>query len=110
MLKIIDSNCDSGEQFMPDGQYHNRIRVRTCSVKIQKLPNRFGILAKRMKKQTFHEGNKPYICNVCDKVFSYKQYLNKHIESAHEGKKPFNCNVCNEVFSEKGHLNQHIES
>ena len=69
VLKVIVGNYDSARYHMSDEQYHNGILLRNCSVKIQKLPNRFGILAKRMKKQTFHVGNKPYICNVCDEAF-----------------------------------------
>ena len=33
-----------------------------------------------------HEEKKSFKCNICDKVFSQKQDINRHIESVHEGK------------------------
>ena len=48
-------------------------------------------------------------CIDCDKVFSLKGNLKKHIDSAHEGKKSFKCNICDASFSQKGNLNLHIE-
>ena len=76
---------------MSDEQYHNGIRLGNCSVKIQKLPKKFDILAESMKKHFFHEGKNPHRCNVCDKSFSYKQYLKQHIESVHKVKEPHKC-------------------
>ena len=110
MLKIIERNCDSSRQFMPDGQFQNRIRVRTCSVKIQKLPNKFDILAKRMSIVSVHEENKPFKCKVCGKTFSTNQHVNEHYESVHEGKKRFKCNDCDKAFSQKQSLNGHMKT
>ena len=33
-------------------------------------------------------------CGICGKVFKVKQSLKRHIETFHEGKKPFKCNLC----------------
>ena len=56
------------------------------------------------------EDKKSFDCDFCDKNFSFKGNLNKHIKSVHEGKKPFKCKVCDKCFSVKCNLNSHIES
>ena len=33
-------------------------------------------------------------CKNCDKAFSTRSNLNKHVTSIHEGKKPFKCDFC----------------
>ena len=37
---------------------------------------------------------------MCDKIFSEKGTLKKHISSVHEGNKPFKCNDCGTAFSQ----------
>ena len=50
-----------------------------------------------------------YLCNKCDKQFSYYKGLIAHIKSAHEGIK-FSCNDCNYKATTKQHLVIHIQS
>ena len=49
-------------------------------------------------------------CEICNKTFSTKGNLKKHVSSVHERKKPFECEICNKVFFEKGTLKIHISS
>ena len=42
-------------------------------------------------------GDKPHVCEVCNKGFSKKQNLNNHLLT-HTGKKPHICEVCNKGF------------
>ena len=50
-------------------------------------------------------------CTLCDNAaFTQKHNLKKHIESFHEGKKAFICNICNLRFTQNGGLKKHIES
>ena len=49
-------------------------------------------------------------CENCDKAFSTRSNLNKHVSSIHEEKKPFKCDICNYSFSQKGHLKTHVSS
>ena len=52
---------------------------------------------------------KPFICNVCNKDFSHKCDLNRHL-LIHTGEKPFMCGACNKGFSRKSDLNAHMRN
>ena len=57
-----------------------------------------------------HEGKKPvFHCDQCDKQFSYRGHLNRHISNVHDGKRS-ECNQCNKQFSSKSSLKTHIET
>ena len=57
-----------------------------------------------------HEGKKPvFLCDQCDKQFSYRGHLNRHISSVHDGKKS-DCDQCNKQFSDKCSLKRHISA
>ena len=60
--------------------------------------------------ESVHEGKKSFKCNICDAGFTHKANLNKHIDAVHKEKKKFKCTICDEVFfSQKQDLNRHIE-
>ncbi|XP_037548942.1 zinc finger and SCAN domain-containing protein 12-like [Nematolebias whitei] len=52
-------------------------------------------------------GQKPFFCDLCDRRFTRKDNLNKHM-IIHTGQKPFSCNLCEKSFFDKGNLNKHI--
>ena len=45
-------------------------------------------------------------CNLCNKLFSKKSNLRKHVKSVHE-KIKFKCEICNKELSRKGDLRRH---
>ena len=47
-------------------------------------------------------------CSTCNKCFSEKQSLNRHIQSVHENKKTLECTSCMKRFSRMDHLKLHI--
>lgn len=55
-----------------------------------------------------HIGLRPFKCDepTCNKSFSRKEHLLRHIVS-HTGKKMFTCDVCKKLFSRKDNLNKH---
>ena len=65
-----------------------------------------------MKKDIalFHEGKKPFECNICKSTLSRKGHLKSHVESVHEGRKSFKCDTCNYKCFQKNNLNLHIAS
>lgn len=58
-----------------------------------------------------HIGLRPFKCdeNGCNKSFSRKEHLLRHIVS-HTGKKMFSCDLCHKLFSRKDNLNKHKRS
>ena len=46
-------------------------------------------------------------CPLCDKVLSSKYKIKVHIKRVHQGEKPFKCFKCNKLFSQKHHMRDH---
>ena len=49
-------------------------------------------------------------CSVCDKEFSTKDSLTRHIEAVHEERKKFKCPKCPLRFARQETLEKHVDS
>ena len=50
-----------------------------------------------------------YPCNLCEKTFSYKKGLQKHVKYVHDKVKNFCCEICSKTFGRKEHLTRHFK-
>ena len=48
-------------------------------------------------------------CHFCDRMFSFKKSLDRHIEAVHGGKKPFKCKICDQCFPQINGLCDHVK-
>ena len=55
---------------------------------------------------------KSFACDICDKRFKQKKYLESHTKEVHQNKKldPFRCDSCEKVFSAAGSLKRHVKT
>eukprot|EP01083_Nonionella_stella_P221502 791291_1 len=52
------------------------------------------------------KAEKPYECNICEKMYSRKDALKTH-KRVHTGEMPFQCNVCMKKFRHRSTRNKH---
>ncbi|XP_034072382.1 zinc finger protein 771-like [Gymnodraco acuticeps] len=52
-------------------------------------------------------GEKPFGCSLCEKTFTQRGNLNRHMR-IHSGEKTFGCSICKKYFAQRGDLNKHM--
>ena len=56
---------------------------------------------------SIHEGG-THKCDLCNKGFSSKDRLRRHVTTVHEKLKNYKCTYCETAYGQKGDLNRHI--
>lgn len=63
----------------------------------------------RLHERMVHSGkNKEHLCHLCPAKFKWANTLKQHIQEIHDGLENFQCSFCEKRFSRKGQLNRHI--
>ncbi|XP_035209076.1 gastrula zinc finger protein XlCGF7.1-like [Stegodyphus dumicola] len=58
-------------------------------------------------QQVQHPGSHAYTCQVCQKIFSLKGNLHRHLK-IHTGERAFSCTVCSKGFIREDNLRTHM--
>ena len=49
-------------------------------------------------------------CSICDKTFSFRENMLRHMRQVHTDIKPFQCTFCDMFFGDSGNLKRHIRA
>ena len=93
--KVPLARLDKCESVPPTPKNNIALPQRTQSVRPQAVHN------KKRKKLT---------CYLCNKSFSRKEHLTRHLKSVHFKEKPYQCPHCEKRFAEKSNLKRHVRT
>ena len=74
-----------------------------------KCDKRFTLKRYILRHMRTHTNLRPYACAVCKKEFSIKMYLASHMK-IHTGERPFACTRCEKKFKTRQGLGYHMKS
>jgi stress-induced morphogen len=103
-LESLVHNLEN-DSFNPNhDNVNNQTTTTTTTHQSFTLINQMEVTRQRREKNAPRE----FKCNVCSKVFKYKQRLERH-EKIHNGIKPFICEYCAKPFRELSNLVLHVK-
>ena len=71
-------------------------------------PHFLSLEIPHVQQQLQTTSSRPHECHICQRGFTKRCDLKRHIASAHEGRKDYVCTVCFKAFTRKDDLNKHI--
>ncbi|XP_068430833.1 zinc finger and BTB domain-containing protein 26-like [Clinocottus analis] len=110
--KLMDSHllCLSGAHLPKSRSSGDELTEGSDSMVIQRpyLCRRCDRVFQHLESYVGHlKQHRRYLCLVCEKGFSQRIHLARHIR-VHTGVKPFRCPLCHKTFSQKAMLQDHF--
>ena len=99
---VSDLSLDSHDEWRPDwspGQPKEIIKDKELTEKSH---------VKRNNDAGQRSEKKRHCCQMCEKSFSFRCHLRRHMHAKHERKRDFKCDVCNKCFISMHNLQKHL--
>lgn len=111
-LEARPFKCDTClKQFVSRSHLNAHIQVSHGSFQCPQCPSMLASKSSLTKHITMMHGEgERYVCDICARVFRYKQGLDKHVKN-HLGtrvEEKVQCNICSSWFTDQNCLNKHI--
>ena len=97
---VPDSTSEENEVIWEDKNYYYSCHVKSDLHKLRTYTN---VVQNYVKRNSVKE----YICTLCDKLFSNRSNVNKHVKTKHLGLK-FKCPLCPTSLSSKQGVMKHV--
>lgn len=98
-------NRGSSLRFRTRPLFRLNLNKTTCGLCLQKFDTNFRL---RDHQRQAHDGNS-YGCDVCNKTFSQRRQIDRHILFRHAESKTFLCDICGKGFPYQSELTLHLK-
>lgn len=118
--KICNKNFETETLLVEHTLNHSEeltIKADTDEDKIYECPNcdlkyskrrSLSMHLKRHKGEKSHEKKKLYVCDICQKGFSMKSLLKRHLQ-LHNKEKPLKCTICSKSYYRQDQFQEHMK-
>lgn len=109
LVEVIEENERIGGSPQPSTSHDISHRARRKVLTCTHCDKSFTHKGDLNKHLRKHTGEQPFVCSTCDRRFAHTSNLARHMR-LHSGDRPFRCSFCNKDFSRKDKLDTHLKT